>query len=213
MNGPFAGAAVVGVPEDIIVFIDSGSCISNASAVRRATTNAEIKAKLSVQIGHEIDFATYTYSVGRVSVPSGESTPEGSIKAATDALLEQEDISPQILPFNQLNPNSGMLRYYPGGLVYIDPETVISPSPVDIYEVYPSFAGLTQLVGEGKLRREGEEYFILAEIPNYPSSMGGAHAVKFVLAEGLPIPEGYIGHSTLRREGSDECIRGPRCKQ
>ena len=93
-------------------------------------------------------------------------------------------------------------RFYPGGLVQINPDDVTASEPVSPYEVYPNQFGLAQLVGSGHLTYSGPadgqgKYTIVRNFSHFPASMHGAHSAAFVLPEGIERPRGNVGHGCI----------------
>lgn len=125
-----------------------------------------------------------------------------------------------------------MERFYPAGLARIDPASVVAPLPVKRYEILPQQAGLAQLVEEGALKIVGTSRSVtvppgggeptIAERPNafmivrkmrFPAGLTGAHAVRFILARGIDMPEGDPGQSCVIAEDDGQRIAGrPGCR-
>lgn len=92
-------------------------------------------------------------------------------------------------------------RYYPGGIVEMDPQAVVSSKPVERYEVLPGYAGLLQLIQSGALTKaKGREFLIHKKI-RMPAELSNA---KFLLLKGVPAPDGHIGHSCVLVEETGE---------
>ncbi|MFD1704226.1 EF-hand domain-containing protein [Methylopila henanensis] len=100
------------------------------------------------------------------------------------------------------------LRFAPGGVVEIDPATVVAGAPVVAYEVLPQQVGLAKLVGEGAIERVGGTFRIVKPIPRFPAGLAGAHSVGFSLAPGVPRPKGDLGHSCIAVEDGSEPASG-----
>jgi hypothetical protein len=97
------------------------------------------------------------------------------------------------------------IRFSQGGLVDIDPTTVVPPGLAEAYEVFPAEMGLAQLVASGALVATGDggfpdQYRIAQPIPRFPAGLTGSHAVVFVLERGVPLPAGDAGHSCVLSE-------------
>ena len=106
------------------------------------------------------------------------------------------------------------IRYWPGGLVEIDPRSVVTPTTVARYEVLPSQMGLAQLLGSGAIQREpgSRALRVVKPIPRMPPAMGGAHSEQLILNRDVPTPPGDPVHSCVRREGSTEIEGSPSCQ-
>lgn len=104
-------------------------------------------------------------------------------------------------------------RFYPGGLRQIDPRAVVSPVEVAAYEVLPSLAGLLQLSREGRVKVISDgSYKIVKRIPRFPAGLTAALSVKWLLAEGVPIPAGDPLQSPVFSEKTRECVAGALCR-
>ena len=100
-----------------------------------------------------------------------------------------------------------MLRFHPVGLREIDPENVVSDGDVLAYDVLPQQAGLLQLLLDGKLTYTKDDFFMITEeIPRFPAGLNGGHLVKFMLAEGVPMPSGSPGHSSVYLAETGKCV-------
>jgi len=101
-----------------------------------------------------------------------------------------------------------MLYYYPSGVARVDAKTVVSRAPAKDYRVLPQEAGLAQLVERGDIRflgtrqglvNFGRQRFLILKRTRIPYGLVGNRAVVFELPEGVPRPEGRLGHSILVR--------------
>lgn len=103
-------------------------------------------------------------------------------------------------------------RFWPGGLVAVDPRHVVAKARVEPYEVLPSQMGLAQLVGTGAVQHlSGDRFRIVRPIAHMPPSMGDAHSVTLIVARGVPVPPGDPGHSCVVREDGGTAM-GVRCR-
>ncbi len=94
------------------------------------------------------------------------------------------------------------VRYNPGGVIFVSPESVVAANEVRPYEVLPALAGISQLVGKGILKRiERGDYQIIKPLSRYPAELTGAYSVRFLLSKGIPEPEGDPGHSCVVAQG------------
>lgn len=91
-------------------------------------------------------------------------------------------------------------EFSPAGVVAIDPAQLISNVGAERYRVLPEWAGLAQLLREGKIRRRGSSdvYEVLVPI-ELPANLSGAHRVTFEVRPGVAWPGGDPGHSVVRR--------------
>ncbi len=189
---PYAG--VTGVPAEKVTFAASGRCQTLPYEVKMPGASA-LKS-IGAQVGRSPDAYAGNYSAEGVDLPSGRI---GSDPAAIppppgfDADIWRES-----------------LRYAPGGVKTIDPDSVVSAVPARPYDVLPQEAGLAQLVGQGDLvALYSDNHFRIARpIPRFPAGLGGAHSVNFLLSSGLPMPAGDPGHSCVYLEDAGETAGG-----
>lgn len=139
--------------------------------------------------GRKPDAMFGSYSVRAVALPSGTLTKAERDKAPVprgfDAAMWREAV-----------------RFWPGGLVAVDPRQVVARTRVKRYRVLPSQMGLAQLLGSGAIQRtaNGRALRIVRPIPHLPPSMGGAHSATLILAEGVKMPPGNPVHACILNE-------------
>lgn len=188
---PLAGAT--GVPAERVTFVKSPHCFryfSKAPSINSAVTIARLKEA----VGREPDATTSAYELLDVALPSGE--------------VEK---SPRPRLWHKL-ANPYISRFWPAGVVEIDPHAVVASQPAESYEVLPAQAGLAQLVEQGALEfGRSREYLIKRKI-RYPAGLAGAHSVRFLLLRGVPEPDGDPGHSCVVSEETGEPIAGCRSR-
>ena len=150
---------------------------------------AAFRAIVENALGRPIDVMAGSYSVGTLALPSATVTPSA----------RPTHVPPGFDPaVYQLG-----LWFTPGGIVDIDPASVISIAPAEPYEVLPQGFGLAQLVASGALEARRDRYFYIARpIPRFPAGLYGAHSVTFVLGTGVPMPAGTPGHSCVVSEAT-----------
>lgn len=181
---------VIGLPAERISFVASGACFT-AGWERPAAVAAS--AALALHLGRNADAAFADYTLASVAVPSGTASKEDPVAKPPRTDDPQSELQRQLL------------RFHPGGVVEIDPQTVVSPHPVEPYVVLPSQAGLAQLLQQGLITMQGDSFLILRPIPRFPAGLYGAHSVNFVLGPGVTMPPGNPGHSRVL-DGSGACL-------
>ncbi|TBW34080.1 hypothetical protein EYW49_18970 [Siculibacillus lacustris] len=97
---------------------------------------------------------------------------------------------------------------YPGGIVPIDPATVVASHPPLVYDVLPGLAGVAQLLDQGALARNPSGEYLIRRKIRFPGGMYGANSVRFLLLRGVPVPDGELGHSCIVSEETGEAIPG-----
>jgi len=223
-SGP--GAAVAGIDKNRITFVDPGSCVGRVSTQRNGETERSLLA-LSRYLERDFDLIINEYTLGNVRLAnagatSGE-TPSRPYRTKTEFSIGERNYELSAAgmslagaepPADAIRTVRAMMRYYPGGLVALPFEAVHSAGSVMPYHVLPQQAGLLQLMAEGSIefRREGSYYYIKKPILRFPAGLNGGHSVKFVLAQGVPMPAGSPGHSSVVLEETGECVRGARCR-
>ena len=114
-----------------------------------------------------------------------------------------------------------LIMYYPQGVTFIDPQTVVAAKPAVTYEVLPAMAGLAQLSYQGLIKpvdtdefisfslmednvdgtgyrheiqmkvRNYRRFRIISNIPRYPPDMNIRHG-SFILEDGVDVPKGNM---------------------
>jgi hypothetical protein len=205
----------------VVTFSERGTCVPYEGDV----TEAQARARLLERFGREIDHSKHQNTLQDIGIPTGNKRLTTSRRWPGNFAVD---------PRTARN----LSRFNPAGLIEIDAAEVISPAPVQRYDVLPQEAGLLQLIAEGALRRMpmsyllrniapadrsdrrrmfphagGGVYLIERPIKRFPAGLNGAHLVTFVLGSDVPLPAGNAGHSTVIREGTGECISGPLCRR
>lgn len=199
---PLVGAT--GISAEKIMFIPKTKCLGYFSE-RPSSQAASTAAIVSRETGKEPTISA-RYAVSGFSIPSGEikytseagrpriviSKSFGNIKIDGDA-----DV---VIQTGMSNLLSEALRFHPGGVVEIDPTTVVAAQPAAKYDVLPNQFGLMQLVQKGALTRNRSGEFLIKEKIRYPAELFGAHSVRFLLLKGVAEPDGNPGHSCVISE-------------
>ncbi|WP_084758272.1 EF-hand domain-containing protein [Sphingopyxis macrogoltabida] len=195
--GGTSASGVTGVSPDKVQIAPAG-CPNYFSQLGEPDAQRSLASiRSSLQREPDAVFATYS--------PQGISLPSGQIASAreTDAALPKG--------FDAATW-ADAVRYWPAGLVRVDPRQVVSKSKVEKYLVLPSQMGISQLVGSGAVKREKSDVFrVLRPIAHMPPSMGGAHSMTLIFSKGVPVATGDKGHSCIVNENSGES-RGTRCR-
>ena len=183
-----AGVAVKGLPKEKVEFLDKGCLHQFTDADDSEGIIA--KAKWSSLLEREADHVIGHYTINTLKIPSGINT--------TEALSDRRHTYEKYFRLYDYNPD---------GLVELDPKTLIAPSPVANYDVFPQEAGIVQLVNSGHLLPlEKRAFKIVKPIARFPAGFSGGHSVKFILGKGVPFPDGNPGHSDVFSEKTGECL-------
>ncbi|MCV9940616.1 EF-hand domain-containing protein [Boseaceae bacterium BT-24-1] len=207
---PLAGAT--GVPDNKIQFLPRSDCLhyfSEAPSTSAATTTALVRN----DTGKEPTVAA-RYGVSSFSAPSGVTTPQQNAAGAErpaliiqkqSGILKVEGDANVVIQAGPVNLVSEVNRFFPDGVIKIDPTAVVATAKVEPYEVLPSQAGLLQLVNSGALEQRGGEFHIKQKI-RFPAGLYGAHSARFLLLRGVPLPDGTAGHSCVISEETGQPI-------
>lgn len=187
MSPPGSGATRI--PKEKLTFIDSADCFQNFSDTKSLAA-VTARGVVTRVLGREPTEVAAAYSTRDISLPS----------LTSDTM--KRDIR-MVAPkgFDEKTWRSASL-YYPAGLATIDAKDVTGPAPAIAYDVLPSGIGISQLVGSGALVAYDDYFKIVKPIARFPAGLGGAHAVRFVLAKGVPMPKGDSGHSCVISEAT-----------
>jgi Ca2+-binding EF-hand superfamily protein len=198
---PLVGAT--GIPKEKISFFARSGCLGYFSEVP-SSQSIQTAAAVRQVTGQEPFKVASAYSVSGISIPSGKvealgdiSRKKPTLEKGAGAIRFEGDISNIILRAGPSGALDDLYRYSPGGLVGIDPASVVANLPVRTYEVLPQEAGLVQLLESGALRRNRAGEYIVQKQMRFPAGLHGAHSVKFLVLRGTPVPDGDPGHSCV----------------
>jgi Ca2+-binding EF-hand superfamily protein len=205
-RGKVSLVGATGIPEDRISFFARSSCLSYFSETP-SSQSVRAVAEVREAIGQE-PFKIFTApSVLGFSIPSGK--VESLANVNRQMLIVEKGAGSLRLEGNTSNiilraaPSAALddlYSYSPGGLVEIDPKSVVSSLPAKTYEVFPEQAGLVQLLETGALKRNRAGEYIVQKKMRFPAGLAGAHSVKFLVLRGTPLPDGHPGHSCVTVE-------------
>ena len=198
---PLVGAT--GIPKERISFFARSSCLGYFVEVP-SSQSIQTAAAVRQVTGQEPFKVASAYSVSGISIPSGKvealrdiSRKKPTLEKGAGAIRFEGDISNIILRAGRSAALDDLYRYSPGGLVGIDPASVVASLPVRTYEVLPQQAGLVQLLESGALRQNRGGEYIVQKPMRFPAGLHGAHSVKFLVLRGTPVPDGDPGHSCV----------------
>jgi Ca2+-binding EF-hand superfamily protein len=184
----------------------SGASLLTVAAIRRAT-------------GKEPSVVTAKYSIGSVAVPSGkietlqdDRQPLLVIQKGQGTLNITGDSKNVIVQAGPSRARDDLSRYFPGGVLDIDPKAVVASAAAEAYQVLPAQGGLVQLLSTGALTQNGSGEYIIRQKIRFPAGLYGANAVTFLVLKGAPYPDGDPGHSCVIREDNGE-KKGAICRQ
>ena len=226
------GVAVAGLSKGIVHFADPRSCLDKVPTRTGPELNAA-SAQLSRALGTRVTHSAATYYLQDIQMPSGtvnEARREASAQrykqmqtfnlggskfalSAKGMTVLNEGGEPEKETITEGYAIREMVRFYPDGVSDYSSTELVASGQIEAYQILPSSAGILQLIALGKVEPIGRgKYRVIAPIERFPGGMSGAHSVTFFLAEGVPLPKGGLGHSTVYSEGDNACLIGTRCK-
>lgn len=219
MTGPASSAptakslaGATGVPAERITFLPRTDCLGYFTETPSGKA-ATVAALVRRETGKEPVVAG-RYGVAGFAVPSGEIRTSGRadrpmlVISKLQGMLKVEGGANVVVEAGASDLASEIARFYPGGLVEIDPAIVTASEQPARYEVLPNQAGLLQLLQRGALVRNKGGEFIIREKIRFPAELNGAHSARFLLARGVPLPDGSPGHSCVIVEETGEPLGG-----
>lgn len=208
-----------GIAQEKVSFFGKSNCLTYFSEAPSAASLQTVAA-IRTASGKAPETVATGYSVASFKVPSGaiESTrgqdrPGALIIDKTQGTLRViGNASGVVVQNGPSRAKDEMYRFSPGGVIEIDPKTVVSSQPAASYEVLPQQAGLVQLLASGALKQNGLGEYIVREKTRFPAGLYGAHSVTFLVMKGVPYPDGDPGHSCVIVEESGE-KKGGACRR
>ena len=174
--GGFDLGGVVGIPKEKIAFLEARRCLSYAYDFRSDEGITALRQAERL-IRRGVTSAGGTYALERISLPS--------------------------MVVDNPSSHSGLDRRH----VDIDPESVVAATKVIPFQVLPGQSGLRQLVADGYAETTDDRvYRIIKPIPHFPAGLHGGYSVRFLIAKGVPMPNGDPGHSCVIMEESGQTL-------
>lgn len=221
---------VVGLPKERIEFLPPESCFRYFTDEKRPETN-RARRIVEIKTGRQVGKLVAAYDLTEVALPSGITPPDPGqakrnlrvvigkkvyeMRNGKPVLVDRDPEDDRLRPAS-VDPETyqKFRRYSPAGVVGIQPEFVVSPKAAERYEVLPEYAGIVELLKDGSLQTiSNGEYRIAKPIARYPAGLTGALAVQFLLADGVPEPQGSPGHSCVKSEAIGKALANSgRCR-
>jgi hypothetical protein len=207
-------AGVTGVPPERVGFLKS-KCLphfSEVPSIQAARTTGFVRN----QVGKAPELVAGRNDVSGFSVPSGEIRTTGRpdrpmlVVQKPAGTLTIKGSANVVVQAGASDLARDVATYFPGGVVEIDPLSVVASRPAERYLVLPSQAGLLQLVQDGALTRNKLGEFLIKQKIRFPAGLSGGHSVKFLLLRGVPEPDGDPGHSCVIVEETGEPLKSSR---
>jgi Ca2+-binding EF-hand superfamily protein len=205
-RGTISLVGATGLSKDRISFFARSSCLSYFSEVP-SSQSLRALSEVREATGQEPVKVSTAYSVSEFSIPSGtvETLDNGRgqmliVQKDAGTLRFEGDTSNIILRAGRSQALDDLYFYSPGGLIEIDPRSVVSSLPAQTYEVFPEQAGLVQLLESGALKQNRAGEYVVQKKMRFPAGLAGAHSVRFLVLRGTPLPDGHPGHSCVTVE-------------
>jgi hypothetical protein len=179
-----SNTAVYGLAKERIVFMGR-RCLRGT--LERACAKRELhNAALEEILGRPFDHFIGGRKMTEVSIPSGKMP-----KFPDPALVDYYAVSPPGRPDRvPLVLWFSFHKYFPGGVIELELDDVVSDLPLERHEILPGKAGLIQLIAAGKVSLlPNGRYRLEVPIKRLPDQL---YHLTFELPDGIPMPEGSI---------------------
>ena len=201
-----------GIAPERVSFFKKSNCLNY---FHEQPTGASLQAVAAVRSGSgkAVETVAAKYSVASFKVPSGaiETRGEKPVRLVVRETEIMGNASNAILQARPSRAKDDLYRFSPGGVIEIDPRTVVGSQPAASYEVLPQQAGLVQLLSTGALTQNSVGEYIVRQKIRFPAGLAGAHSVTFLIMKGTPYPDGDPGHSCVIVE-ENAAKKGPGCR-
>jgi Ca2+-binding EF-hand superfamily protein len=189
-------AGITGLPADQVSFPERANCL-RFFAEARSSDGAFVLAAVRRDSGKEPSVVAARQNAAAFSVPSGrirsayedKKQPRLTIQKEAGSLTLKGDTSGVVIRTGPTDLESDLEQFSPGGVVDIDPATVVASVPAVHYDVLPGAAGLLQLQNSGAITRNAGGEFLIHQKIRLPAGLSGLSAT-FLLLRGVPIPDG-----------------------
>lgn len=202
-------AGATGIAPQRVSFLPRSNCLGYFSETPSSASLPAVAAIRSVT-GKSPEIVTAADLVSSFSVPSGKAEmPKNerkqlAIQKSARKMAIPEDNSNFIFRAGRGRAAEQMRWTFPGGVVEIDPKTVVASAAVTAYEVLPSQAGLVQLLSAGALAQNNSGEYIVRQKIRFPGGLWGANSATFLVMKGVPYPDGNPGDSCVVVEETGE---------
>lgn len=205
----------IGLPRDRITFLSRSDCLTSFTEAP-SSGSLQSAATVSSAVGKSPQVIATTYSVGSYGIPSGKVDSKSDqqpliLQKFLGRLLIARDVGKLPGGVALGSARDEMERFFPGGVIQMDPSAIVASAPAASYEVLPSRAGLVQLLEKGLLVENRPNDFTVRGKIRFPAGLYGALTATFRVAKGAPYPDGDPGHSCVIVEETGE--RGANCRQ
>lgn len=217
INSP---AGVSGLAAQKVTFFDKPECGPKSYMSGDKSRAAAAKALLKAQLGRKADWIISSAYLESIALPSKNNWKTRAAISGTTLtqgkaryLLTEDD--PFVLDGAQTDADGNvtfkvhrdMKRFNPNGVTELDPASVVASAEVELYEILPQQPGVLQLIKDGALRVTDDDYlFIQKPISRFPAGLNGPQSLRFILGDGITLPIGIVGGSSVVSEKTGECL-------
>jgi Ca2+-binding EF-hand superfamily protein len=203
-----SAVGATGVPQERVSFFARANCLTYFP---ETPTGASLQTVAAVHnfTGKAPETVAARHSVASFKVPSGaiETRVEQRSRSAFIRTTEgtRDNVGNTSNVMIQAGPRRAkdeMDLVWPGGVIEIDPRTVVGSASAVAYEVLPAPAGLVQLLSAGTLTQNSLGEYIVRQKMRFPAGLQGAQT--FLIMRGTPYPDGDPGHSCVIVEETGE---------
>jgi len=174
-------------------------------------------------LGRKPDVVAGAEHVNGFSAPSGAieqiSAGRSPLQVFGRRMMELLGLRARLNPAEEYLQND-MDLFTPGGVMQVDAKSVVSQQPASPYRVLPAEAGMLQLLHQGDISpgdQDGESFrigqgvfknynFVINRPIQFPAGLYGGHLRHFILAPGVPLPTGNVGHSCVKSQTTGQIL-------
>jgi len=199
VSNAYRGVGVTGIDKDKATLTGLGRCTIRFD--KNNATKATFDS-LAAAIGKPVDGIFDSYTLPGLVIPSQAVAPKDWPRSRKSFARRKTEFQTVNLKAVARSTMESFRRFSPGGVAFLDATSVIASGTAEDYQVLPQEAGLVQLMQDGAVTLERGYYVINKPIARFPAGLNGAHSVRFLLEDGVPMPAGSPGHSKVitRRE-------------
>ncbi len=210
---PVALAGISGLPADRVSFLARANCLRSFTEAK-STDGAFVLAAVRRDTGKEPSMVAARQNAAAFSVPSGQirsayedkKQPRLTIVKEAGVLTLKGDSSGVVVRTGPTDLESDLEQFSPGGVINIDPQTVVANAPAVRYEVLPGAAGLLQLENSGALTRNQRGEFLIHRKIRFPAGLAPL-SPTFLLLRGVEMPEGHPDGAKVISEETGQQIK------
>jgi hypothetical protein len=199
---------VTGVDRQRVTIMPDAKCFLNFT--ESTTLNASIaRASFEKAFAHPVDVFAGYLGFERITLPANKAVQlRRNQNSDLDVVVEhtaggvrvRDARQDETLPRGEPDAARDYHYFVPGGVDAIAVADVVSDAKAEPYEVLPHYAGVLQLLYDGKLEAiDGKSYRITGKI-RMPPGFRALGATEFLLPKDVPVPDGDLGRNRVYSE-------------